>query len=56
MSKRAALRLVSDRTPTPLFGSTRKKRAPKHRKFLTEAEVELLAKRPPIIAIARCSW
>jgi integrase len=44
MSKPAALRLVSDETPTTLFGSTPKKRAPKHRKFMTEAEVEALAK------------
>jgi type 1 fimbriae regulatory protein FimB len=44
MSKTAALRLVVDDTPTTLFGSTTKKRPPRHRKFLTEAEVEALAK------------
>jgi integrase len=45
MSKRAVLRLVSDVTPTTLFGSTPKQRRPKHRrKFLTETEVEQLAK------------
>jgi integrase len=44
MSKAAALRLVSDQAPTTLFGSTPRRAAPKHRKFLTEAEVEALAK------------
>jgi integrase len=44
MRKTAALRLVSDNAPTALFGSTPTKRAPKHRKFLTEAEIEALAK------------
>jgi integrase len=46
VSNTAVLRLVSDNTPTTLFGSTPKQqRRPKHnRKFLTEPEVEALAK------------
>jgi type 1 fimbriae regulatory protein FimE len=45
MRKAAALRLVTSGTPTTLLGSTPKRRRPNHhRKFLTEAEVEQLAK------------
>jgi type 1 fimbriae regulatory protein FimB/type 1 fimbriae regulatory protein FimE len=45
MKQRAALKLVTDQTPIPLFGSTARRRpAKKHRKFLTEAEVAALAK------------
>jgi type 1 fimbriae regulatory protein FimB len=44
MRKTATLRLVSDTAPTRVFGSTPKKRKPEHRKFMTEAEVEKLAK------------
>jgi type 1 fimbriae regulatory protein FimB len=44
MRKTAALTLVHNNAPTTLFGSMPKKRPPKHRKFLTEAEVEALAK------------
>jgi integrase len=40
----ATLRLVTDGAPPALFGSTPKKPKPVHRKFLTEAEVEALAK------------
>jgi integrase len=42
--KTAALRLVTDDTPTALLGSTPKKAKAKHRKFMTEAEVAALAK------------
>jgi type 1 fimbriae regulatory protein FimB/type 1 fimbriae regulatory protein FimE len=45
MRKIAALRLVAGEAPTTLFGSTPHKRAPrKHHKFMTEAEIEALAK------------
>jgi integrase len=42
--KTATLRLVTDNTPTALFGSTLKTAKSVHRKFLTEVEVEALAK------------
>jgi Phage integrase family len=40
----ANLRLVTVEAPTPLFGSTTRKRAAKHHKFLTEAQLDQLAK------------
>jgi integrase len=44
MRKSANLRLVDTEAPAPLFGSTKVKRRAKHHKFLTEAQVEALAK------------
>src|SRR5215831_10311423 len=44
MSQTAKLRLITDPPPTTLFGSTKTKRARQPIKFLTEAQVEALAK------------
>jgi type 1 fimbriae regulatory protein FimB/type 1 fimbriae regulatory protein FimE len=44
MSKSARLRVVTDEAPTTLSGSTIRQRSPKRVKFLTEAQVEALAK------------
>jgi len=42
--KSATLRLVDSDKPGPVFGSTTARRPAKHHKFLTEAQVEALAK------------
>jgi type 1 fimbriae regulatory protein FimB/type 1 fimbriae regulatory protein FimE len=44
MRQRANLKLVTTEAPAPVFGSTTQKRRTKHHKFLTEAQVEALAK------------
>jgi integrase len=44
MRNRANLKLVTDNLPTALLGSTPRQPRTKHRKFLTEAEVEALAR------------
>jgi len=44
MSQTAKLRLITDPPPTTLFGSTKTKRPRQPIKFLTEAQVEALAK------------
>jgi integrase len=44
MRQRANLRLVTEDTPNPVFGSTARNRPTKHHKFLTDAQVDALAK------------